>query len=75
VATTAAGFNRRHASDVPGIPTAKVTQMPKNAPHAKEQSMLLMSALATSRRKFDRFRLTPRIVQAAENCKVERDLS
>ena len=25
--------------------------------------------------KFDRFRLTPRIVQAAENCKVERDLS
>jgi hypothetical protein len=31
--------------------------------------------LATSRRTFDRFRLTPRIVQAAENCKVERDLS
>jgi hypothetical protein len=25
--------------------------------------------------KFDRFRLTPRIVQAAENCKVGRDLS
>ena len=26
-ATMTAGFNRRHASDVPGIPAAKVSQM------------------------------------------------